>query len=521
MRLHDLLDYHAREKPEAEFALQGERCVSYREAFTEANRLANALVEAGLQVGDRIAYLAKNSLDYMILFFGASKAGVVPVPLNYRLAPPEWSYIINDAGARLLIAKGELVEAIDTVRDELGGLKRWIALDCSDQPQGWDDYREWMARQPTTPPDRSVSSDDDGYQMYTSGTTGRPKGAVLTHHAVTTNAVQLLLGVRSGLGEDRCLIVAPLYHGAAALTAFGCILNGGCLVVHQDFDPTAVVRALSEGGITRTTLVPAMIQACLVLVPDVAERRYDDLELIVYGASPIAEQTLRRAMEVFRCDFIQGYGMTETSAALTLLSADAHKQALQGATKLLLSAGRPLVGTEVRVVDADDRPVPHGVIGEVVGRGPQLMRGYWNLPEASAAALRGGWIHTGDAGIIDDEGYLYLQDRVKDMIVSGGENIYPREVEEVLFRHPAVADAAVIGVPDETFGEAVKAIVVLRESAAATSDEIMDFCKTQLGGYKRPRSVDFVAELPRNPSGKVLKRELREPYWKGRKRRIS
>jgi fatty-acyl-CoA synthase len=281
------------------------------------------------------------------------------------------------------------------------------------------------------------------------------------------------------------------------------------------------VRALSEERITRTTLVPAMIQACLVMVPDVAERRYDDLRLIGYGASPIAQQTLRRALEVFGCDFVQGYGMTETTSALTFLSAADHRRALLDRPDMLLSAGRPLVGTEVRVVDANDRPCRVGEVGEIVARGPQLMRGYWKLGDASTEALRGGWMHTGDAGIIDAEGYLYIQDRVKDMIVSGGENVYPREVEEVLYAHAAVAEAAVFGVPDERFGETVKAVVALREGESATAEEIMEFCKGRLAGYKRPKSIDFVPALPRNPSGKVLKRDLREPYWAGYSRRVS
>jgi acyl-CoA synthetase (AMP-forming)/AMP-acid ligase II len=264
-----------------------------------------------------------------------------------------------------------------------------------------------------------------------------------------------------------------------------------------------------------------MIQACLVFVPDAAERSYDDLRLIIYGASPIAAETLKRAMQVFRCDFGQGYGMTETTAQLTLLSPEDHRKAIAGRPELLLSAGRPIPGTELRIVDENDQPVPNGTIGEICGRGPQLMRGYWNLPEASAEALAGGWMHTGDAGTLDDEGYLYIQDRTKDMIVSGGENVYPREIENVLFEHPAVADVAVIGVPDEKWGESVKAIVVLREGESATPGEIVDFCKGKLAGYKRPRSVEFIAELPRNPSGKVLKKDLREKYWEGHDRRVS
>jgi acyl-CoA synthetase (AMP-forming)/AMP-acid ligase II len=338
---------------------------------------------------------------------------------------------------------------------------------------------------------------------------------------VTSNAIQMLVGLPAISSDERCLIVAPMYHAAAAVTGFLNILGGGCLYIHEDFNPFEVVRVLSEERITTTTLVPAMIQACLVMVPDVAERRYDSLRLIGYGASPISEQTLRRAMEVFKCDFTQGYGMTETTSALTYLNAADHRRALSDKPGLLLSAGRPLIATEVHVVDENDKPAAAGTIGEVVGRGPQLMRGYWNLPEATAEALRGGWMHTGDAGIIDEEGYLFIQDRVKDMIVSGGENIYPREVEEVLYQHPVIAEAAVIGIPDEKFGEAVKAIVVLREGGTADSETILDFCKGRLAGYKRPRSIDFVATLPRNPSGKVLKKELREPYWKGHTRRVS
>jgi fatty-acyl-CoA synthase len=338
---------------------------------------------------------------------------------------------------------------------------------------------------------------------------------------VTSNAIQMMLGVPAMGPEERCLVVAPMYHAAAAVTCFLATLGGACLHIQADFNPFEVVRVLSEEGITTTTLVPAMIQACLVMVPDVAERRYDRLRLITYGASPISEQTLRRALEIFQCDFAQGYGMTETTAALTLLNPADHRRALAEKPGLLLSAGRALIATEVRVVDENDDPVPAGSIGEVVGRGPQLMRGYWNLPEASAESLRGGWMHTGDAGIIDADGYLYIQDRVKDMIVSGGENVYPREVEEVLYQHPAIAEAAVIGIPDDTFGEAVKAIVVLREPGGATAEVIMDFCRGKLGGYKRPKSVDFVTALPRNPSGKVLKKELREPYWKGHTRRVS
>jgi acyl-CoA synthetase (AMP-forming)/AMP-acid ligase II len=519
MRIHDYLDFHARENPEADFAIHGDRRTSYRAARETANRIGNALLASGLSPGDRVAFLAKNSIEYTLLYYGASKAGVVPVPLNYRLAPPEWTYILNDARARAVIADASYVEPIESLRGTLEHARRFVAIGGA-APAGWDPYDAWVRAASPAAPTTEIASDDDVYQMYTSGTTGRPKGAVLQHRAVTSNLAQLSGDLRLGPG-DRYLIVAPLYHAAAAIGTFWVVSRGGCLYLQTDFEPGAVVKALSEDGIAGATLVPAMIQACLVGVPDVAKRRFDALRFVFYGASPIAEQTLRRAMEVFGCDFTQGFGMTETTAVLTLLGPEAHRRALAGQPGLLLSCGRPVLGTEVRIVDADDRPVAPGEIGEVIARGPQLMRGYWNQPEATAQALRGGWMHTGDAATMDEEGYVYIQDRVKDMIVSGGENVYPREIEDVLFQHPAVADAAVIGIPDERWGETVKAVIVLREGASASERDLVDFCEGRLAGFKRPRSVDFIAALPRNPSGKVLKRELREPYWKGHTRRVS
>ena len=519
MRLHDYLDYHARVRPENDFAVLGDRRMTYAEAMVEANRVANAMTGAGLEIGDRVAVLSKNSIEFVILFYAASKAGVVLVPLNYRLAPPEWVYIMNDSGARMLIAAAAYMQPVDGVRSELNTVSRFVAIGA-DGAEGWDDFDAWRRAQPPAPPGRVITDEHDVYQMYTSGTTGRPKGAVLTHSAVTANAEQITMEIAAAPGE-RDLIVAPLYHAAAAITAFSVVVWGGCLYIHEDFNPVEVVRALSEEKVVVTTLVPAMIQACLVYVPDIAQRNFDSLRMIVYGASAIAEETLRKAAAVFKCDFVQAYGMTETTAVLTFLLPEDHRRALTEKPDLLLSAGRPLVGTELKIVDEEDRTLPNGQIGEICGRGPQLMRGYWNLPDESAAALRGGWMHTGDAGVLDDDGYLYVQDRVKDMIVTGGENVYPRVVEEVLFKHPAIADAAVFGVPDEQWGETVKAVVVLREGAAATEAEIIEFCRDKLGGYERPRSVDFIDALPRNPSGKVLKREMREPYWAGHKRRVA
>lgn len=520
MRLHDFLDYRAREQGEAEFAIQGNRRITYRAAQAEVHRLANALVGAGLQRGDRMAILSKNSIEYMLLYFAASQAGVVTIPLNYRLAPAEWSYILNDAGVKILFAAGDYPQDVEPIRGELKTIGQFIAINGPDTP-GWAAYQGFIADQPNISPRRIVASDDDVFQLYTSGTTGHPKGAVLTHQAVTTHILQMGVAHNIQPGE-RLLLVAPVFHVAALNAgAFPCLAAGGCLYIQEDFRPDEVVRALSEAHIGMALLVPAMIQACLTAMPDVAQRRYDDLRLIHYGASPIAEATLRRALETFKCEFSQGYGMTEMSAAIAILSWADHQRALREKPELLVAAGRPILGTEVRVVDTHDQPVPNGTIGEVLARGPQMMTGYWKQPEATAEALRGGWMHTGDAGVLDDEGYLFIQDRVKDMVVSGGENIYPRAVEDVLFQHPAVAEVAVIGVPDEQWGETIKAVVVLRPGMTATEEDMMDFCRGKLGGFERPRSVDFVAALPRTPSGKVLKRVLREPYWTGQSRRVA
>jgi acyl-CoA synthetase (AMP-forming)/AMP-acid ligase II len=520
MRLHDFLDYQAREQGEAMFAIHGDRRITYREAQAESNRIANALAGAGMQIGDRIAILSRNSIEYLLVYLAAARAGVVSVPLNYRLAPLEWSYILNDSGARGLLAAGEFSQAVDTVRNTLKTVEHFVAMDVPGAP-GWEGYHDWVMDYSAAPPDQRVTADHDLFHLYTSGTTGRPKGAVLTHRAVSTHLVQMGLAHTIPPGE-RLLVVAPMFHVAALNAgALPCLAAGGCLYLQADFNPAEVVRALSEENIGMAILVPAMIQACLTAVPDAAQRRYDDLRLIHYGASPIAEQTLRRAMEVFQCQFSQGYGMTEMTAAITILSWSDHQRALKHAPGLLLSAGRPILGTEVCIVDSHDTPLPPGTIGEILARGPQMMTRYWNQPEATAEALRGGWMHTGDAGVMDPDGYLYIQDRVKDMIVSGGENVYPRIVEEVLYQHPAVAEAAVIGVPDERWGETVKAVVVLRRGATATAEEIIEFCREKIGGFERPRSVDFTDALPRTPSGKVLKRILREPYWAGQTRQVG
>ena len=518
MRLFDLLDAGATEHPDREFAWQRGRRLTYAEAAAATGRLAQGFIERGLAAGDRVAVVSRNSIDVVLLYFAAARAGLVLVPLNHRLAPPEWRYIVDDAQAKVLFAASEWVAAIDGLRAGLPLVERLVALDEAGRV-GWEDYREWMTASPGTGSGRDVPAEHDAYQMYTSGTTGHPKGAVLTHRAVVANAAQIA-HVCDGRPGERSLVVAPLFHAAVVPSTFAPVFWGGSLVIVDRFDPAEVVRLLDEERIGFAVLVPAMLQACLA-VPGAARRRYAHLRLVYYGSSPIAEVTLQRAIAAFRCGFVQSYGMTEAAQSLTFLTPADHQRALAEDLRLLLAAGRPAADTEVRIVDATDAPVPDGSVGEVVAQGPQLMRGYWNLPEATAEALRGGWLHTGDAGVMDSDGYLYIRDRVKDMIVSGGENIYPREVEEVLSEHPAVLEVAVIGVPDQRWGETVKAVVAVREGMGVTPEQLVAFCRSRLGGFKLPRSVDFVQALPRNAVGKVLKWELRERYWAGHARDVA
>jgi len=510
----ELLRWRARQHPARPALLHAGRETSYAALDRGASRVANALVAAGVRPGDRVCVADKGHDAFFELLFGIAKAGAVFTPVNWRLAPPELAYVIRDAGAPVLVVGHEFAEAVASVEGQLGKVRTILRFGSG--PERWPAYESWRDAAADTDPRRDGAEDDTAWQLYTSGTTGHPKGAEITHRNLFTTMEAGLQGFGGLAAGGVGLICMPLYHIGGAGYAL-CLFHAGMtLVVQRQFEPGETLRLLSQERVNHAFLVPAMLNF-LLQHPDCARSDFSQLRTILYGASPIPEELLRQAIARFGCDFVQAYGLTETTGAVVLLSSEEHRA---GGDRLR-SCGKPTFGTELRVVDGEGRECATREVGEIVVRGPAVMKGYWNLPDATRGAIRDGWFHTGDAGYFDEQGFLYIHDRVKDMIVSGGENIYPAEVESVLFAHPAVADAAVIGVPDSRWGEAVKGVVVLHPGASASAEEILAFCRGKIAGYKIPKSIDFAEALPRNPTGKILRRELRERYWAGRERRVN
>ena len=495
----------------------GDRAIGWADMDARSSRVAQGLLAAGLAAQDRVAFLDKNGFEYFEVLFGGAKANVVNVAVNWRLAPAEMAYVINDAAARVLFVGPDFLGHLDTMEGSLKSIEKIIVIGGHGRH---DDYETWLARHPAVDPTVPSAPDDVAMQLYTSGTTGLPKGAMLTN----ANLGALIPHV-SGLWQfDESsvnLVCMPLFHIGGSGWALVGMATGGHAILFREFLPAEILVALERHRVSNALFVPAMLQV-LAAAPGAAARDYRALRSIIYGASPITNEVLVRAMRTFRCPFVQVYGLTETTGAITQLAPEDHVTDGPRA-RLLRSAGKPFPSVELKVVDpATEQPCPAEVVGELWTRSAQNFKGYWARPEDTARTVTAdGWLKTGDAGYLDADGYLFLTDRVKDMIISGGENIYPAEVENALAEHPAIADVAVIGVPDAHWGETVKAIVVSRPGVDPSPDQIIAFARQRLAHYKCPTSVDFAETLPRNPSGKLLKRELREQYWRGRDRRIN
>ncbi|WP_346908588.1 long-chain-fatty-acid--CoA ligase [uncultured Roseibium sp.] len=521
MRVHDWFEYHARSRPDIPFLVQDGVTLTYRDADIRANKWANAMIDAGLKVGDRIAYLSTNDIDMGVMFMACAKAGVAPVMLNYRLAPREWLWILQDADVSMVFVRGEdYLDQIDGIRPDLSGIESFIRV--GGQPRdGWQSLDAFIESASTDTPRPALTKDDMLYLIYTSGTTGHPKGIMISHQNVIAHVEQSMCASIAGRSPgQRALVATPLYHAAGVLRIMTAAINGGTVVLMELFDSDIFLKTISEEKINTVNMVPSIVQTLLEL-PQIAEMDFSHLEVIYYGAAPIAEPVLRRALATFQCPLIQGYGLSESCGGIAYLNEVDHLKALQGRPELLKSTGRAVVLAELRIVDPDGKEVPPGTVGEIVIRGPNVMKGYWRNPEKTAETIRDGWLHSGDAAYIDAEGYVFLQDRIKDMIVSGGTNIYPNEIESALLEHDDIRDVAVIGVPDDKWGEAALAVCVTRSGKPIGTEDLIAFCRERLGGYKIPRQYEFVSELPRNASGKILKRVLREPYWKGQARAIA
>ena len=477
------------------------RTWTFAELWDASGRVATGLGQQGIGRGDRVACLTKHTAECVALVLGACRLGAVCMPVNWRLAPTEIANIVKDGSARFMMAD----------RAFAAGAPTQLVT---------EDFDAWTRRFAPLAGGVQPAPDDTALQLYSSGTTGLPKGVELTHRNLASGmmgAVPEAIDYRGA--PDVMLNVLPTYHIAGVGVGLLTATLGGSSVLYPDFDPAAAIAAIAEHHITHAFLVPAMIQFMLG-APGAAKADYSTLKGISYGASPISDKVLVEALRTFKCRFMQVYGLTETTGAITMLPPDDHDP--DGAKKpLLRSAGKPIANVELRVVGpGGDKDCAEGEVGEILIRSPQNMKGYWRNPKATANAfMPGGWFRSGDAGFLKD-GYLFLHDRIKDMIISGGENIYPAEVENVLMQHPALADGAVIGVPDERWGEAVKACVVLKPGARASAAEIIEFVRSRIAHYKSPKTVDFLEAIPRNPTGKILKRVLRERYWRGQERRI-
>jgi acyl-CoA synthetase (AMP-forming)/AMP-acid ligase II len=492
---------------------------TFREFADRVARLAGALQALGMQPGDRVAMLALNSDRYLEYQMAVLWGGGVLNPCNTRWSMAEILYALDDSGSTILLVDDAFKDHVAQFRSESKSLREVIHCGDAAPPSGMHDYE--MLVTTTAPVADALRRDDDlAGIFYTGGTTGFPKGVMLSH----TNMCSSALSVYSDEvvhDNGTYLHVAPMFHLADMGFAHAQWLGSATHAILPSFEPVSLLDTLERDRVTSVLLVPTMIQM-LVDHPTIREPRdLSALKTIIYGASPMSEALIERVMAVLpTVGFVQGYGMTELSPIATINSVYYHSAEGRKLGKLP-SAGRAARCMEVRIVDGEDREVPRGTVGEVVVRGPNVMLGYWNNPELTAQAVRGGWMHTGDGAWMDEDGFVFIADRLKDMIVSGGENVYSGEVENAIGRHPAVAACAVIGIPDERWGETVHAVVVAKAGAKVATDELIAHCRTLIAGYKCPRSVAFVDKLPLSGAGKVLKTALREPFWRGHPRRVA
>lgn len=520
MNLSMLLTKTARLFPDKPAFIHGERQLTFAQFAARVNRLANALRTLGLKQGDNVAILQYNYPETYESLFACFKNGLGAVPINFRLHPKEISFIVDHSESRAVILSSEFNDSILAVRDRIPKVDHLITLAGA----GGDllDYETLLRNASDEFADVDVAPDDLAWLFYTSGTTGMPKGAMLTHRNLLAMSMNFYADIAPGFTpEDVILHAAPLSHGSG-LYGLPNIGKGATSVIlaSKSFEPEMVFQAIEQYRVTNMFVAPTMIK---MLIDHEALANYDlsSLRALNYGGAPMLVEDLKQAIEKLGPCLVQLFGQGESPMTISHLPQWAHQtDGNPAALARLSSAGFARTDVEVKILDGDGNALPSGQIGEIVTRSDLVMKGYWKNPEATADTIRNGWLHTGDVGYLDESGYLFLMDRSKDMIISGGENIYPREIEEVLIRHPAVHEVSVIGVPDPKWGEAIKAVVSLAPGEKATEQELIDFCRDNIASYKKPKSVDFVDELPKSNYGKILKRELRERYWQNQARKL-
>jgi acyl-CoA synthetase (AMP-forming)/AMP-acid ligase II len=511
MTFDEFITHWAETRPDQAALSEEDRRYTYKDLEERTARVASALAAAGLMKGDRIAWIGKNSDLYFTLFYGAARLGVVMTPIGWRLAPPEWAYIVNDTKAKIVFT-GPGFEAVGQALDGL--LEHSPRIVDATEGRTLIDNTPRAAFAPST-------ENDPILQLYTSGTTGNPKGVPLTNKnlfALRKAANSEGLAYTKWDDDEVVLVAMPCAHIGGTGLGIMALASGLPGHILAEFTPDGFFDAVEQHGVTRLFIVPAAL-GILLNHPRCSGVDFARLKYILYGAAPIPLELLRQCIDMFKCEFIQAYGMTETTGTIVMLPPEDHDPA---GNERMRSAGKALPGVELKIVDEAGNAMPLGEVGEVITRSSNNMVGYWNLPEATEKAMDGdGWVRTGDAGYMDADGYLFIHDRVKDMIISGGENVYPAEVESAIYGHPDVLEVAVIGVPDDKWGEAVKAVCVPKPGHSIDADSIISYAREKIAGFKVPKSIDVIDALPRNASGKILRKDLRAPYWAGRDRQVN
>jgi acyl-CoA synthetase (AMP-forming)/AMP-acid ligase II len=512
MVIGDMLLRNANKFPEKIAIISKDFSISYQALNERVNRLADALLKKGLKKGDRIGVLVHSCYQFIEIYFVAAKTGGIFCPYNNHLKDKELNDIINYSSPEFLFLDEDYGEMIESIKPRLESVKHYM---CLQKPRWFfmEDYERLLSRGDKKEPGIKILEGDIMSIFFTAGTTGRPKGAMRTHRHVVSNAITGVIELKVSY-DEKALISFPMYHISCEDNIGRHFFVPNTMYIKREgqFDPKEVLELLSKEKITMCQFVPTMINA-LLQCQDIDRYDLSSLRLIMYAAAPMPVGLLKRALKKFKCDFAQFYGQTESGPLMTILHPEDH--VLEGTEQQLRklgSAGRPVISYEIRIVNEEGMDVSVGEVGEIIGKSEAMMKGYWRLPKESAKKLKGGWLHTGDLGRFDEQGYLYIVDRKDDLIISGGVNIYPREVEEVIYQHPSVFEASVIGVPDDYWGEAVKAIVVPKENVIVSEEDIIKFCGERLAGYKKPKSVEFWKELPKSPQGKILKKDIRKRY---------